>query len=135
MVPPINVLLKIGYQLIGRREDISAFVTAEMPVIAFSCLVATISGTTWMTQSISSSVVQPVGRNNRRALRRMGRTYGAIRLAPIAPYAYCITFYYLDSDSPSSRRKCRWLPLPGADIQESRGPCRRLFSAQCAKPS
>jgi hypothetical protein len=39
IVPPRNVALKIGDQLIGRGEGLAAFLAAEVPMIAFPCLI------------------------------------------------------------------------------------------------
>jgi hypothetical protein len=39
IVPPRNVALKVGDQLLGRGEGIVPFLAAEMPMIAFACLI------------------------------------------------------------------------------------------------
>ena len=39
IVPPRNIALKIGDQLLGRGEGAVAFLTTEVPMIAFACLV------------------------------------------------------------------------------------------------
>jgi len=39
IVPPRYVALKIGDQLLRRGEGVVAFLAAEVPIIAFACLV------------------------------------------------------------------------------------------------
>jgi hypothetical protein len=39
IVPPHNITLKVGDQLLGRRESVGTFLAAEMPMIAFACLI------------------------------------------------------------------------------------------------
>ncbi|MBC7839382.1 MAG: hypothetical protein H7Y39_12165 [Nitrospiraceae bacterium] len=39
IVPPRNIALKVGDQLLGRGEGVVAFLATEVPMIAFACLV------------------------------------------------------------------------------------------------
>ena len=39
VVPPRNVALKVGDQLLRRGESVVAFLAAEVPMIAFACLI------------------------------------------------------------------------------------------------
>jgi len=39
IVPPHNIALKVSDQLFRREEGIMAFLVAEVPMIAFACLI------------------------------------------------------------------------------------------------
>ena len=39
IIPPRYVALKVGDQLLGRGEGVTAFLAAEVPMIAFTCFV------------------------------------------------------------------------------------------------
>jgi len=59
MVPPRNIILEVGYQLIRRREQVSAFLSGEMPVIAFPDFVV-IAQNAFSAHYVYQPVFEPV---------------------------------------------------------------------------
>jgi hypothetical protein len=59
MVPPRNIILEIGDQLIWRRKDIGAFRHTEMSMITFPDFVV-VAQNAFSTNNVRQSVLEPV---------------------------------------------------------------------------
>jgi hypothetical protein len=65
MVPPIDIILEIGDQLLRRRERIGIFFSAQMPMIAFAGLIV-VSQNAFTTDDVSKPVFEIVRGPNKR---------------------------------------------------------------------
>jgi hypothetical protein len=59
MVPPRNIILEVSDQLIRRREHVSAFLSSEMPVIAFPNFVV-VAQNAFSAHYVCQPVLEPV---------------------------------------------------------------------------
>ena len=59
MVPPRNIILEVGNQLIRRCKNVGSFLTTEMLVVALPCFVI-VAQNTFYTHDIRQPVFEPV---------------------------------------------------------------------------
>jgi hypothetical protein len=62
MVPPLNVTLEVGNQLLRRREEIAALLSAGVPMVAFSRFVV-VTKNAFATDHIGKPILEVMGRS------------------------------------------------------------------------